>query len=335
MQAEKFIELLYRKLLQREPESGAVAGWMSQMKAGLSESDVLAAFLASEEYQGRHNANAKLFQPPGHFYSPVVDTSSVVHLFDGGDVPNSLNGISLDGGEQLAKWEQLLPHLLTVPFTDAGSPGHRYRFDNPAYGVGDACIYSAMLMAHRPRRIIEIGSGFSSACALDTIEYCLKQDVDVTFIEPYPQLLKSLLTAKDRKRTRIIESGVQNVDLEVFRSLQSGDILFIDSTHVLKTGSDVHFELFEVLPVLNPGVLIHIHDVFWPFEYPRPWVVDENRSWNELYALRAFLMHNKVYGIEFFNDYFAKVHHDVVQRDFPMMLRNPGGAIWLRKHGQS
>ena len=94
--------------------------------------------------------------------------------------------------------------------------------------------------------------------------------------------------------------------MSVFDELNEGDILFIDSTHVLRTGSDVCFELFEVLPRLAPGVLVHFHDIFWPFEYPRAWVVDENRSWNELYAIRAFLMNNSDWHIIFFNHYFAK-----------------------------
>ncbi|WP_139559589.1 class I SAM-dependent methyltransferase [Methylotetracoccus oryzae] len=332
MNNEKFLHLLYRSLLHRDPEPGAVQAWINQMRAGLSEADVTAAFLSSDEYLTVNTARARLFRPPGHFYSPIVDVSTVAHLF--GDVgwPSSLPGIDLNPTTQLAMWRRLLPHLQSAPFSKAGVVERRYRPDNPAYGVGDASVYFAMLMTYRPHRIVEIGSGFSSACALDTIEHHLRQEVNVTFVEPYPQLLDSLLTSSDRVRTTIIPSEVQSVDLDVFRSLDSGDFLFIDSTHVLKTGSDVHFELFEILPALNPGVHIHIHDTFWPFQYPRSWVVDENRSWNELYALRAFLMYNNNYSIEFFNDYFAKVHHDTVQRDFPMMLDNPGGALWLLKN---
>ena len=79
-------------------------------------------------------------------------------------------------------------------------------------------------------------------------------------------------------RVRVFEKPVQQVPLSIFDALQAGDILFIDFTHVLRTGGDVCFELFEILPRLSRGVLVHFHDMFWPFEYPRSWSVDENRS---------------------------------------------------------
>lgn len=135
-----------------------------------------------------------------------------------------------------------------------------------------------MLRYLRPKRIIEIGSGWSSACTVDTVEHSLGKDCAVTFIEPFPSLLLELI-GEAQLKTTIIESRVQDVPLDAFRSLERGDVLFIDSTHVLRTGSDVCYELFEVLPLLPPGVVDHFHDMFWPFEYPRPWAVDENRSW--------------------------------------------------------
>jgi hypothetical protein len=113
--------------------------------------------------------------------------------------------------------------------------------------------------------------------------------------------------------------------------MQAGDILFIDSTHVMKTGSDVCQELFEILPRLKPGVLIHFHDVFWPFEYPAAWVVQENRSWNELYGLRAFLMYNAAFQVEFFSDFFCQHFRPRIEAEFPTMLKNTGGSLWLRK----
>jgi hypothetical protein len=119
--------------------------------------------------------------------------------------------------------------------------------------------------------------------------------------------------------------------LELFEQLQPGDFLFIDSTHILRTGSDVCFELFEILPRLASGVIVHFHDVFWPFEYPAEWIVDENRSWNELYALRAFLTDNGKWKILFFNNYFAKLERSLVEKTFPTFLRNPGGALWLQR----
>jgi hypothetical protein len=99
----------------------------------------------------------------------------------------------------------------------------------------------------------------------------------------------------------------------------------------VKTGSDVVYELFEILPRLRSGVVVHFHDVFYPFEYPFEWVVVRNYSWNELYALRAFLMGNQDWEIMFFNDYFARIERDRIARDAPEILRNPGGGLWLRR----
>src|SRR5262249_36932105 len=145
-----------------------------------------------------------------------------------------------------------------------------------------------------------------SACTIDTVERFLSHECELTFIEPYPALLRTLFGGIV-PRAEVIEKPVQEVPLSVFESLQANDILFIDSTHVMSTGSDVCFELLEILPRLAPGVLVHFHDMFWPFEYPRPWAVDENRSWNELYAVRAFLIGNRTWHVVLFNDYMAKL----------------------------
>ena len=100
---------------------------------------------------------------------------------------------------------------------------------------------------------------------------------------------------------------------------------------MLKTGSDVHYELFHILPVLQPGVLIHFHDIQFPFEYPDQWIFDENRSWNEIYALRAFLMYNNRFKIKFWGSCFAHLRAELVRDVFAPFLKNPGGSIWLEK----
>jgi len=330
--AERFVQALYLGFLLREPEPGAVAGWSKALAGGAAPDEVAHQFLNSAEFKQRHSPGSVAFVPPGHFYSPVVDPATVVHLFDKAAKPaGSVAAVDLNEAGQMQNWQQMLPHLQRAAFPAEKQPERRYFSNNPAYGIGDASIYFAMLCLHRPKRIIEIGSGFSSACALDTIERCFEHKVEITFVEPYPALLESLLKRSDRVSTRVLPHGVQDVGLDTFRELEAGDILFIDSTHVLKTGSDVHYEFLEILPVLQPGVLIHVHDIFWPFEYPKSWVVDENRSWNELYALRAFLMYNPTFRVEFFNDFFVRKHSAMVQHDCPAMLQNPGGGIWLRK----
>ena len=199
------------------------------------------------------------------------------------------------------------------------------------YGLGDAIVLSCFLSHFKPKRWIEVGSGFSSAILLDTLDANQALHAAVTFIEPNTERLERLLTARDRTRVTIIRSNVQDVALSVFRSLEAGDVLFFDTTHVSKTGSDVNHEIFRIMPVLNSGVIVHFHDVFDGFEYPENWVYEENRSWNEQYLLRAFLMFNKQFEILYANDSFAKRLPGVLRAIRPDILKNPGGGLWLRR----
>jgi predicted O-methyltransferase YrrM len=283
----------------------------------------------------RHILGARLAFKPGHFYSPICHPADLAaHYTDPAKTEGrvDLPGIDLNEAGQRALWQQWRSLLAEFPYQHPGQqPGLRYRTDNPAYGIGDATILYAMLRHFQPKRMIEVGSGFSSACALDTNERYLGNAVQMSFIEPYPDLLKSMLKPGDLERITIIPSKIQDVPLTTFDHLDAGDILFIDSTHIVKTGSDVVHELFHVLPRLKPGVVVHFHDVHYPFEYPAEWVVDRNYSWNEVYALRAFLMHNSAFEILFFNDAFCRLSRDLVHRDSPGMLANPGGGLWLRR----
>ncbi|MBF0510802.1 MAG: class I SAM-dependent methyltransferase, partial [Candidatus Omnitrophica bacterium] len=121
-----------------------------------------------------------------------------------------------------------------------------------------------------------------------------------------------------------------DVDVSFFDELGENDILFVDSSHVSKTGSDVNHILFNILPKLNKGVLIHFHDIFYPFEYPKPWVL-EGRCWNEDYLLRAFLSYNNSFEIVVFNTFLEHFHEDWFKENMPLCLKNKGGSIWLRK----
>jgi hypothetical protein len=275
----------------------------------------------------------KMFVPAGHFYSPVVNPAVAIKHLDAVEAAGpvaSVPGVEIDRAAMIGVWRDLLPFLQSNPFSGAKTPGLRYTFENPAYSWGDGSVLHAMLRWRRPRRLIEIGSGWSSACALDTIEKYLDNACEATFIEPYPHLLRKLIGAT-QSNVQIIEKPVQQVSLSIFEELEEGDIVFIDSTHVLSTGSDVCFELFEILPRLRPGVFVHFHDMFWPFEYPRAWAVDDNRSWNELYAVRALLSDSRAWRVVFFNDYFGKLEGAEINATFPTYLKNYGGALWLRR----
>jgi hypothetical protein len=277
---------------------------------------------------------APLAYPLGHFYSPICDPKELRGRYRdpaGSSLPLEIAGIDLAHGAQILLWEQWRPFLSEVRSLATDDPSRRYRLPSSSFNVADASIYACMLRYLKPLRLIEVGSGSSSALALDICHRFLAQLPQMTFIEPYPALLHSILRAEDIDKVEIISAGVQDVPLERFDELQRNDILFIDSTHIVKTGSDVVFELFEVLPRLRSGVVVHFHDIFYPFEYPREWVMNRNYSWNELYALRAFLTGNQEWEILFFNNYFAKMEHERIARDAPEMLGDPGGGLWLRR----
>lgn len=331
MNNDSLIRTFYEGFLHREPRVEEREHWGRQLDAGMTAEAFAKVLLASTEFGNVRKKVRALFVAPGHFYSPIVDVEQVRARYGKvqADVPPA--AIEVDADAMRRTWGELLPFLRDIPFPEALDPAWRYHFRNPAFGYGDGSVLHAMLRLHRPRRLVEVGSGHSSACAIDTIDRYLDGQVDVSFVEPYPALLIKLLGEEKSKQYAIHASFVQDTDMAVFTQLEAGDFLFIDSTHVMKTGSDVCHELFNVLPALKPGVFVHFHDIFWPFEYGPNWIVKENRSWNEIYGLRTFLMYNDAFEIVFFNDYFARTQRELIEADYPLMLKNSGGSIWLRK----
>lgn len=330
MNQQNLVKNLYQGFFHRDPSLSDLEHWESKLAAGLSVNEMVDTFLKTSEFTNIHKKCSALFVAPGHFYSPIVNVGEISDLF-AKQLPASLQAISISKDSHIKVWSELLPYLKDIPFPEEQTSEYRYYFKNPAFSYGDGSILHAMLRRFKPQRLVEVGSGFSSVCAIDTIDGYLEGKVDVSFIEPYPELLIRLLGEETVKRFKIHASTVQKANMEIFESLESGDFLFIDSTHVMKTGSDVCHELFNILPSLKPGVFIHFHDIFWPFEYGQNWVLKENRSWNEIYGLRSFLMYNEAFEIVFFNDYFVRFCRELLEEDYPAMLKNTGGSIWLRK----
>jgi hypothetical protein len=270
------------------------------------------------------------FVPPGHFYSPIPSTNDIDRVEERTAAIDVVPGVDLRESEQLALLEQLSGYYAAMPFTETGGPGFRYRFENPSYSYADGTFLYSILRHFKPRRLIEVGSGYTSALTLDTNEHFLENRLACTFIEPYPELLLSLLTEDDKRRCRIVPTPFQAVDLAIFDTLESGDVLLIDSTHVSKANSDVNRLFFEVLPRLPAGILVHIHDVFPGFEYPVDWL-RAGRAWNEQYLLHAFLQFNSAFRIRLFGSHMVQRHPDWFRTRMPFCLRNPGGAFWMEK----
>ena len=334
--ARDYINSLYLYVLDRTQVSDReMSYWIDYLLKSQDAADTLRRFGRSEENSKRQNAMRQKLggYPSGHFYSPIVDLGEFERDRERIYKSRDLLGVDLNTAHQIEVFGELRDFIKSIPFSDASDGRHRYYYDNTSYGFGDACIFWGMLNRLKPRRIIEIGSGYTSALALDTIDI-LGLGTTCTFIEPYPKLLMDVAQPIDSRHT-VLETFVQAVDPSIVEALGPDDVLFIDSSHVVKSGSDVHFEITELLPRLRSGVVVHFHDVFYPFEYPYRWIAQQRKSWNELYFLHAFLIWNKAFSIEFFNHYFIHNHLSAFETvDPPTLARlrvNPGGGLWLRK----
>jgi len=275
----------------------------------------------------------RLYTTPGHFYSPIPsldDIAAVAPAFYAAPLPTEIAGVDLRVDAQLALLAELGTLAADATWGPEPGDGLRYGYDNPNFSYPDVLQLFGMLRHLRPKRLIEVGSGHSSCATLDTNERFLDGATKVSFIEPYPDLLRSLVLPSDLPTLDVSPTGLQEQGVERFAVLGDGDVLFVDSTHVSKFRSDVNHLFFEVLPSLASGVHVHIHDVFYPFEYPRDWV-EENRAWNELYLLRAFLQGNDEYEIVLFGHYLETMHRDAVAAAMPDALRSRAGSVWLRK----
>ena len=268
----------------------------------------------------------------GHFFSPVPSTADIEALRATIDrePPASLPAIDLRLDQQRQLLEEFRRFYDEQPFGAERGNATRYWFENPSFGYGDALALYSMLRYLEPQQIIEVGAGPSSCVILDTSERFLDWRPRHTLIEPYALHLLSLFRDDDFDRVCLLDQKVQDIPVSQFRALGANDILFIDSTHVSKLNSDVNYVFFEVFPALQSGVYVHLHDIMYPFEYPLAWA-EEGRGWNEAYLLRAFLAYNDEFEIVLFNDLIWQRFEDVLERDFPLWLRNRGASIWLRK----
>ena len=272
------------------------------------------------------------FVPPGHFYSPIPSLEEIKRneLVIFGSIPRGIAGLDLHESAQLKLLESFDRFYEEIPFQSYKADGLRYYFENLSYGYSDAIFLYCMIRHLQPKRIIEIGSGFSSCVTLDTNEIFFNGSIDITLIEPYPDLVSSLMKENDKNKTRLIPERLQDVPLSEFEVLEANDILFIDSTHVSKINSDVNRIFFDILPSLASGVHIHFHDVFFPFEYPKEWIY-AGRAWNEMYMLRTFLQYNSAFRVVLMNTFLEHFHEPFFREKMPLCMKDPGGSIWIRK----
>jgi len=260
--------------------------------------------------------------------SPIPSMDEIKRYNFNLPLPKVLPGIDLNVDEQLNLLDSFETFYKELPFTDEKSEGLRYYYKNDCYSYSDAILLYCMIRHLKPHKLIEVGSGFSSSVTLDTNEKFMGNSINCTFIEPYPERLLSLLKSDDK--ATIHKKRLQEIPIEMFKELNENDILFIDSTHVAKFNSDVNYVFHKILPMLAHGVHIHFHDVFYPFEYPQEWLLD-GRAWNEQYILRAFLEYNNDFKIVLFNTYLESMYEEKIKSRFPLLYKNTGGSIWIKK----
>ena len=288
---------------------------------------------AVESYLAEKSPNLRgaIHVEPGHFYSPLLDIESMSDdgsnflRFDGEEY---WEHVDLNEGHQREYFKSLAEFFQKTSFPIEPIDSRLYYSNNDYFPLADAYTLSGIIRKEKPSKIIEIGAGFSSAVMLDTIKE-LRLSTKTTFIEPYPQRLNSLLS-NHQEKAEILEAPCQEIPLDVFHQLSENDILFIDSCHVAKIGSDVTHIILRILPILKPGVLIHFHDVVYPLSYPIDWV-NKGIAWNESLFLRAFLLYNNSFQILAFNSFAWKRFPQVFEKSCQDLSQNSGGSLWLRK----
>lgn len=264
---------------------------------------------------------------PNHFYQPIPDTSKIPNsIFEH---RSEMIGIKINENQQLNLLKNIfikfqseynaIPH---IPSPNS----HIYSFNNLAFDGVDGLVYYCMIRSYKPKKVIEIGSGWSTKIAAQAA--LLNKSTEVTSIEPFPQ---ESLKKGFPGLSKVITKDVQQIHLDFFNQLEKNDILFIDSTHTVKTGGDVNYLFLEVIPRLKKGVVIHIHDIFLPFDYPKQWVVKEKRFWAEQYLLQSFLAFNTSFQIIYSNNYMGNKFPKLVKKAFPKTPFIGGGSIWIKK----
>jgi predicted O-methyltransferase YrrM len=272
------------------------------------------------------------FCPPGHYYSALPSWSDFVRIRDRGiEIPRHLNGIDMNDDEQLRQLDRISGLADDVDIPEHPTEGWCYYHGNGYYAYGDGIVLQAMMRMNSPKRIIEIGSGYSSALMIDINDKYFDGNIEITLIEPFPERLHDLVGDK-LGRFRLLSDIAQNVAQDTMDELESGDMLFIDSSHVVKLDSDLVHIFFRFLPRLKRGVLVHFHDIFWPFEYPLEWSA-EGKSWNELYFLRALLMDTTRYEVVFMSDYLNRFFEEQFVTSLKCSDKFRGYHLWLRVVG--
>jgi predicted O-methyltransferase YrrM len=263
------------------------------------------------------------------YYEPLFQSEQ---LRNRGGRRRELPGLDMNVERQLALLRRFTfaDELLQFPEDNAPSGGFFYR--NGSFEAGDAEYLYGVIRHFKPMRVVEVGGGYSTliiaaALSRNRLEPGRERARHIC-IEPYENPWLSAVGVE------LLRATVESVDKGVFTELQANDVLFVDSSHVIRPGGDVLFECLELLPILKPGVLVHFHDVFTPREYTQS-TFDDMRFWNEQYLLEAFLSLNRDYEVIGAVNFLAHEFWDELAAACPVFAKESGrrepGSFWLRR----
>lgn len=222
-----------------------------------------------------------------------------------------------------------LSELTDVP-PDAPADGSHFGWTNHFWEGADAMVHYGLVRVRRPSRYVEVGCGWSSLLLARALQRNAAEGHPcvVTLVEPYPRETIFAHLPADWQHHRSI---LQRTDPAVFDALGAGDILFYDGSHCAKVASDVTWFFFRVLPRLKPGVIVHLHDIALPHDYPPPWIFERGQTWNEQYVLQAFLMHNTAYRILIANRFLYVHRAQDLEALYTIGQPVWGSSIWIEK----
>ena len=263
-----------------------------------------------------------------HYYQPMTLVSDLRRPLD---EERKIPGLDLNESGQLALIDHFHYREELETFPDA-PVADEYYYRNEAFEAGDAEMLYNIIRHFKPRRFLEVGCGFSTLMTQAALAKNKSDDptydCEHILIEPFEQ------PWLERLGVEVIRTKVEEVNPTLFSALARNDVVFIDSSHVIRPQGDVLFEYLEVLGTLAPGVLIHVHDIFTPRDYPHDWIINRRYMWNEQYLLEAFLAFNRDFEVLAANNWLKHNHAEKLTQATPVMLREPDrepGSFWFQR----
>lgn len=257
---------------------------------------------------------------PIHYYEPLPDFRSITteQINRRGNYP------TID-----FKWEDQLTLINELAKYRDELGEIEFDFKNGFFSGLDAAVYYSLIRYLQPRKVIEVGGGYSTRIADKAL--ARNRQGKLSCVEPYPEqrLLEAQLSIE------LLRKRVEEIDVDFFSGLEANDILFIDSSHTVKFGSDVCYEFLEVLPSLKPGVWIHVHDIFFPHDYPAEWLLNQRLALNEQYLLQAFLTFNTAFSVQLANYWLCLDHLNDVASLWPDVrsTSHRSSSFWMKRVG--